>query len=68
MKKQKECQVVFDDDGVPVVMYDGVKIAKRGLPGTPYTGQWVSLEPGYAVRDNLDMTEIEIEISGVRVH
>jgi hypothetical protein len=28
-----------------------VKIAKRGHPGTPQAKTWVSLEPGWTVRD-----------------
>jgi hypothetical protein len=33
------------------VVKDGVLIAKRGRPGTPQAGTWVSLEPGWSVTD-----------------
>jgi hypothetical protein len=42
------------------VMLDGVKIAKRGHPGTAYARQWISLEPGYAVHDGPDEIIIEV--------
>jgi hypothetical protein len=48
------------------VIRDGVKIAKRGRPGTSQAGQWVSLEPGYVVLDSADGSEIVIEQRGVR--
>jgi len=50
------------------VIYGGVTIAKRGKPGTAYARQWVSLEPGYEVIDNADLTEIHIKHEGVLVH
>jgi len=31
------------------VVYDGVRIAKRGQPNTPEAGTWVPLEPGFRV-------------------
>ena len=31
------------------VVFEGVRIAKRGEPGTPQAGTWVSLEPCYEV-------------------
>jgi hypothetical protein len=34
------------------VVFDGVRIAKRGRPGTPQARTWISLEPGYAVYDD----------------
>jgi hypothetical protein len=59
------------------VIADGVKIAKRGHPGTPQAGTWVSLEPGWRVLDcqgtyqNTSDEEggaIEIEYNGARIH
>jgi len=53
------------------VLYGGRRIAKRGKPNTPHAKQWVSLEPGFVVRDvrdNADRTAITIELYGVRVH
>jgi hypothetical protein len=34
------------------IEFDGVRIAKRGNPGTPYHRRWISLEPGFTVLDN----------------
>ena len=45
------------------VIVDGVKIAKRGHPDTPHAGTWISLEPGYTVRD-CDGGAIEVEFQG----
>jgi hypothetical protein len=33
------------------VVFDGVRIARRGDPGTLHAKTWVSLEPGYTVVD-----------------
>jgi hypothetical protein len=66
MEKPTECKVVIVD-GFPVVMCDGVKIAERGAPGTPEAYSWVSVEPGYIVRDCADMRTIEVEITEVRI-
>jgi hypothetical protein len=63
-------KVIIDGDGNDLfVIADGVKIAKRGRPGTPQVGTWVSIEPGWTVRDYLDDEGhgIEIEYGGVRV-
>jgi hypothetical protein len=47
-KQQPECTI--ESDGLSLfVVFDGVRIAKRGEPGTPQAGTWVSLEPGYEV-------------------
>jgi hypothetical protein len=49
------------------VVADGVKIAKlRGHPGTAET--WVSLEPGWTVRNCNDGESIEIECKRQRMH
>ena len=32
-------------------VFQGVRIAKRGAKGTPQARTWISLEPGYRVRD-----------------
>ena len=47
-KQQPECTIEFEGLSLFVV-FDGVRIAKRGEPGTPQAGTWVSLEPGYEV-------------------
>jgi hypothetical protein len=60
---------VRDGDDLFIV-FDGVKIAKRGRPDTPHAKTWISLEPEYVVRDLEDEDEdgIVIEHNGVQVH
>ena len=42
----------IESDGIDVfVVYNGVRIAKRGDPNTPQAGTWVSLEPSCRVFD-----------------
>jgi hypothetical protein len=56
------------DGGVAlVVIVDGIKIAKRGHPGTPQACTWISLEPGWHVLDAGEGA-IMIEHSDVPVH
>ena len=45
-----ECVVLHDRTGIYVV-FQGVRIAKRGAKGTPQARSWISLEPGFRVRD-----------------
>jgi hypothetical protein len=61
------CEFEATDDDI-FVLLDGVRIAKRGYPNTPEARTWVSLGPGYTVRDNADLTQLIIELEGVRVH
>jgi hypothetical protein len=42
------------------LVIDGVKIAKRGHPGTPHAMTWISLEPGYSVITTADQSAIEV--------
>ena len=43
-------EVSIEADGIDAfVVYNGVRIAKRGQPNTPEAGSWVSLEPGFRV-------------------
>ena len=73
--KVKECRIESDGTDIFVVA-DGVKIAKRGHPGTAQAGTWVSLETGWRVLDcqGAQLNEdgegraIEIEFNGARVH
>jgi hypothetical protein len=67
--KIKECKIAGDGHDMFVIA-DGVKIAKRGHPGTPYAKTWVSLEPGWTVLDGSDggQNYIEITYNGLRVH
>jgi hypothetical protein len=50
------------------IIFDGVKIAKRGYPDTPQARTWVSLEPGWRVLDGPNLDSIAVEYQGVRVH
>jgi hypothetical protein len=34
------------------VEFAGIRIAKRGRPGTAHAGTWISLEPGFVVHLN----------------
>lgn len=66
-----ECRIEFTSRDIFVVV-DGVKVARRGRPRTPQAGTWVTLEPGYVVRNCQVGGEaaIEVEYNGqiVRVH
>jgi hypothetical protein len=58
-------KAAIESDGTDVfVVYNGVRIAKRGDPGTPHAGAWVSLEPGYAVWDKNYPQELVVEYEG----
>ena len=46
------------------IVHEGVRIAKRGLPGTPQAKTWVSLEPGWRVLDG--KRSIIVEYNGQR--
>ena len=46
------------------VVYDGVRIAKRGQPNTPEAGTWVSLEPGFRVSYKGYPAQLVIERDG----
>ena len=57
-------EIVSDGDDL-FVLADGVKIAKRGRPGTAQARTWVSLEPGWRVLDQGGA--LVVERDGVRV-
>jgi hypothetical protein len=44
------------------VIFDGKRIARRGYPGTPQAGQWVSLMRGFAVANTDGGNGLVIEI------
>jgi hypothetical protein len=50
------------------VVADGVKVAKFGHPGTFQAKTWISLEPGWTVRDCDDGESIEVEYKRQRMH
>ena len=49
------------------VVVDGVRIARRGYPGTSEAGTWVSLAPGWEVVDDGRRNTIAIKHDGVSV-
>jgi len=64
----KQPKVLIEGSGKDIFVFvDGVKVAKRGQPGTPQAGTWVSLEPGYAVFGNADHSHVSITKDGVTV-
>jgi hypothetical protein len=50
------------------VEVDGVRIARRGYPGTPQAGTWVSIEPGWEVVVSEDLETIAVKHNGASVH
>ena len=34
------------------IVVDGVRVARRGYPGSQQAGTWVSIEPGWEVMDS----------------
>lgn len=42
------------------VVADGLKIAKRGKPGTPRAKNWVSIVPGWSVVSDADLKYIDV--------
>jgi hypothetical protein len=65
--EEPEIRIVGDGTDIYVTV-DGVKIARRGSPGTPQAKIWVSLEPGWSVIDQKFLEGIVIEYNEVRVH
>jgi hypothetical protein len=61
--------VKIEIDGKDIfIVFDGVRIAKRGHYNTPQARTWVPLEPVFAVYSNHDHSQITIEKNGVRVN
>ena len=65
-KKVPECIVEITKTDIYVV-YDGVRIAERGKPGTPQAKTWISLEPGFAVYNTPDFSEIVVGRTDPRI-
>ena len=63
MKKEQvpECVVQITETDIYVI-YDGVRIAERGKPGTPQAKTWISLEPGYVVYDTPNLSQIVVTL------
>jgi hypothetical protein len=55
----------IESDGIDVfVVYNGVRIAKRGQPNSPQAGAWVSLETGFRLLDKDYPVKLVIERDG----
>jgi len=64
-EKRRMTEASIESDGIDVfVVYNGVRIAKRGDPDTPQAGIWVSLEPGYRVFDKDYPAKLVVEREG----
>jgi len=62
---------IESDGGDVFVVFNGTRIARRGHLGTLKAGTWVSLEPGFRVRDGDGgpaSGELIVEHDGVVVH
>ena len=55
-------EVMSDGENIFVVA-DGIRIAKRGGPGTPQAKTWISLEPGWKVFDDDGMLVVDMTAS-----
>jgi hypothetical protein len=56
------------EGGAFFIEVEGVKIAMRGLPGTPEAETWISLEPGWEVTDDPDSSSIAITNNNVKMN
>ena len=55
----------IESDGIDVfVVYNGVRIAKRGDPNTEQAGTWVLLKPGCRVFDKDYPEKLIVEYEG----
>ncbi len=59
---------IVGDSGDMFVLVDGVRIAKRGYPGTKHAGTWIPLEPGWSVISSADHETITVTYEGVQVN
>jgi len=58
-------EVTIETDGIDAfVVYNGVRIAKRGEANTPQAGTWVSLETGFRVFHKGYPAKLVIERNG----
>ena len=70
-KRTWSVRLDLDDEDDMFVVIDDVKIAKRGRPGTLQAGTWISLEPGWTVRNGPSdgvHGSIVVECHGASVH
>lgn len=56
-----EIEVASDGEDLYVLL-DGIRIAKRGKPGTPQAEKWIPLVSGYVVLDgDADCPRLRVE-------
>jgi hypothetical protein len=67
MQKKDKVEVISDGRDIFVVVV-GLKIAKRGHPGTSHAKTWIPLEPGWDVVDGENLETIAITYNGVAIH
>jgi hypothetical protein len=66
--EQFVCEIRLDENNDIVVLVEGMKIAKRGLPDTPQAETWIMLEPGWTVRDVNEGQAIEVSYERAPIH
>jgi hypothetical protein len=64
-RRQPKAFIESDGKDIYVILHGVGRIAKRGRPGTPQAGTWVSLQPGCTVTGR---EKIEIEYDPDLVH
>jgi hypothetical protein len=62
------CEIHKDENDDVFVLVAGMKIAKRGLPGTAHADTWIMLEPAWVVRDVEGGKAIEVSYEPTRMH
>jgi hypothetical protein len=67
-ERQLVCEIQRDENNDIVVLVEGMKIAKRGLPHTPQAETWIMLEPGWTVRDVNGGQAIEVSYERAPIH
>jgi hypothetical protein len=58
--EQHLCAIHKDENDDVFVLVGGVKIAKRGVRGTAHAATWITLQPGWLVRDVKGGNAIEV--------
>ena len=62
MTKKKLPELAVESTGKDLyLVYDGIRIAKRGELGTPEEETWIYLEPGYEVFEGEGFSAIVID-------
>jgi hypothetical protein len=62
MAKRKPPELAVDSTGKDIyLVHNGIRIAKRGGPGTPQEKTWILIEPGYEVYESDDFCAVVID-------